>query len=407
MDDQYTDIWSSNVTLPLESYKNVARKYKTLNLTDTIAPYVRTEYDDRPAFRNGLLTKLLPQKKGVYRTRYCPVCAMEGYHSDLHDRTYFQHCFLHPDQALLNVSDAEEFLGQTYDSFCRDNIDMFAIEILLNESSIEGSLDRFEGHAMDIDQIQVIDLNCYSHRSEPYPVSVEQTILALAADETPETECLTITTEELKQLYESEIPRLILATDPLLEEFGRSATVDDRMVEKVLKKYTKHQLAVNLQTTAIMEHVDKASYINGCHAFSEGKPIDSCDYAGFAAALTVASINNFKGPVSVLNKHRMLHRRPVHYLNCPVAPDNLWYVLLCGLDELVKDAEDWMKTAYQYKLVSIISNLLYDMFLEKAQAGEIPITPTLYRKRPEGFDNKMPVLFCVRRGEEIAIYLCR
>ena len=66
-----------------------------------------------------------------------------------------------------------------------------------------------------------------------------------------------------------------------------------------------------------------------------------------------------------------------------------------------------MKTAYQYKLVSIISDLLYDMFLEKAKAGEIPITPTLYRKRPEGFDNKMPVLFCVRRGEEIAIYLCR
>lgn len=120
------DLWDDEWVLPYESMWSIRQKFKYMNgYTKEImkeddsdaypknlySTYSNTLCNDRRYSQNIAFWK----KNNMYseHLRICPQCLKNGYHSDLHQLSFFDNCFLHEDIRLQNINNVLVFSNKS------------------------------------------------------------------------------------------------------------------------------------------------------------------------------------------------------------------------------------------------------------------------------------------------------
>ena len=400
------DIWSSDYVFPLESETNLIAKYKVLNYVDNVPASVKDELKNGNAFHNGVLSRCQKLSAHNFNARYCPTCIMQGYHSDLHNLAYFGNCFLHRERKLLKVSDAQKLWNQNYQSLRKESIDSAALDMITHKNSLYDALYELDGKALSVDDLQILDFNHYSHRSQPYPISLEETIGSLARDEEPGVPVEIWSLDDLRDISDSVMRNYIVSTSVFDKMKSGGSWSDEKRYLDIIDRTRKSILAEYISSFILAEKVGKEQFYAGCSVFSDGRPSDPDIYPGIAAAMTVAAILNVGRPAKLYDKKLLRRGSIANRQACPVAPDELWHSFIYNVPYMVATYDAKVRAAYSFRIVSIVAESLYQKFLRGMQNGTFTPSGDMYRKRPKGLDTTVPTLLCVREGEMFKIYIC-
>lgn len=93
--------WNKKYILPLESIWSVKEKFCVLNAVNyTSFNDARKKYNCFQVPSNNCIEEKLKRYSDKKRIYICPVCIKHGYHSWIHQKTIFNHCYVHTNTKL-------------------------------------------------------------------------------------------------------------------------------------------------------------------------------------------------------------------------------------------------------------------------------------------------------------------
>ena len=130
--------WKSNCSLPYESKWSKMVKFCFLNgISWSVFKKSKNMRDlvENEVYKNiHIPYEILKNKEEKHR--YCPCCMKYGYHSDIHQLSVLDTCFLHPDTKLIKIEDESICYSGTYSFYnvrVEDLINNDAQYILIQE----------------------------------------------------------------------------------------------------------------------------------------------------------------------------------------------------------------------------------------------------------------------------------